>query len=422
MVNLFTELEPLRNLKLKISVGTNRINRRHGNVFDSKTLTGQNRDGYARLSSYTTNSILQENTLSYSKAFNSWDFNVLGGYTWQKYETESLYMTTDSYLSDGFMFSFHQLGNGTPVDHNTGKSETAYESLLGRANVSILDRYLITITGRIDGSSKFAKNEKYAAFPSGAIAWKLHNESFMESIRPIFNEIKIRASYGLVGNAAIAPYQSLASFVTTKGVVDNVEVPSVIPLTVANDNLTWETTAELDIGIDLGILMNRITLSADYYQKLTYDLLFREPFPRISGYANILTNIGEVENKGIELLLHTVNISGRDFSWTTDFNFSQNKNKIVELVGDEPMIPFINATMDGPLKGYLNYLIEGQPVSSFVGFIYEGVYRTEEEAAIDGKKIGNSKYKDLSGDGVFKEADDYTIIGSAFPDFIWGLN
>ena len=422
MVNLFTELEPLRNLKLKISVGTNRINRRHGNVFDSKTLTGQNRDGYARLSNYTTNSILQENTLSYSKAFNSWEFNVLGGYTWQKYERESLYMTTDGYLSDGFMFSFHQLGNGTPVDHTTGKSEHSYESFLGRANISFLDRYLITINGRIDGSSKFAKNNKYAAFPSGAIAWKLHNESFMEAVRPIFNEIKIRASYGLVGNAAIGSYQSLASFVTTKGVVDNIEVPAVIPLTVANDNLTWETTSELDIGIDLGILANRITLNADYYQKRTYDLLFREPFPRISGYANILTNIGEVENKGIELLLHTVNISGRDFSWTTDFNFSQNKNKIVELVGDEPMIPFINATMDGPLKGYLNYLIEGQPVSSFVGFIYEGVYRTEEEAAIDGKKIGNSKYKDLSGDGVFKEADDYTVIGSAFPDFIWGLN
>ena len=422
MMNLYTEIEFIRNLKLKISVGTDLINRRHGNVFDSKTLTGQNRDGYARLSNYTDNSLLQENTLSYSKTFDFMEFSILAGYTWQKYETESLYMTTDHYLSDGFMFDFHQMGNGTPVDHTTDKSETAYESFLGRLNISILDRYLITLNGRVDGSSKFAKNNKYAPFPSGAVAWKLHNEPFMEAIRPIFNEIKIRGSYGLVGNAAISPYQSLASFVTTKGVVDNVEVPAVIPLTVANDNLTWETTAELDIGADLGILANRITVSFDYYKKHTYDLLFREPFPRISGYANILTNIGEVENKGIELLLHTVNISTRDFSWSTDFNFSRNRNKIIDLVGDEPMIPVINATMDGPLKGYLNYMIEGQPISTFVGFIYDGVYKTEEEAAVDGKRIGNAKYKDLSGDGVFKEADDYTVLGSAFPDYIWGMN
>lgn len=422
MTNLFSEVEFITGLKLKVSIGVNRVDRRHGNVFDSRTLTGQQRNGYARLSSYSTTSVQQENILSYTKSFSFMDISLLAGYSWQQYEAESLYMTTDSYISDGFMFSFHQLGNGTPVDHSSGKSDWIYESLFGRANISILDRYLITVNGRADGSSRFARNNKYGYFPSGAIAWKLHNESFMESITPIFNEIKVRVSYGLVGNTAIAPYQSLASFVTTKGVLDNVEVPAVIPLTVANDNLTWESTAEINIGLDLGILQNRITLSADYYKKHTYDLLFREPFPRISGYANILTNIGEVENKGLEFLLHTVNISGVDFSWTTDFNISRNKNKIIDLVGDEPMIPVINATMDGPLKGYLNYLVEGEPISTFVGFVYDGVYTSEEEAAIDGKRIGNARYRDLNGDGVFKEADDFTVIGSAFPDFIWGLN
>ncbi len=422
MTNLFTEMELITGLKLKVSLGVDKVYRRHGNVYDSRTLLGDQRDGYARLSSYATTSVLQENTLSYNKSFDFMNISLLAGYSWQQYENESVYMTTDHYISDGFMFSFHQLGNGTPQDHSTGKTDWTYESFFGRANVNILDRYLITLNARRDGSSRFAKNNKYGNFPSGAIAWKLHKESFMEAVTPIFSEIKIRTSYGLVGNTAIGSYQSLASFVTTRGVIDNVEVPSVIPQTVANDNLTWETTKELDIGLDLGILKNRITISTDYYRKVTYDLLYREPFPRISGYANILTNIGEVENKGFEFLLHTVNISKVNFSWTTDFNFSTNKNKILNLVGDEPMTPVINATMDGPLKGYLNYLIEGESISSFVGFVYDGVYTSEEAAAIDGKRIGNAKYKDLNGDGVFKEADDYTIIGSAFPDYIWGLN
>jgi TonB-dependent starch-binding outer membrane protein SusC len=422
MANLFTELEPVKNLKLKISFGVDKIDRRHGNVYDSRTVTGQNRDGYARLSNYSQTSILQENTLTYNKSFSFMEINLLAGYSWQKYDYEDLYMTTDHYLSDGFMFSFNQMGNGTPVDHQTGKSEWAYESFFGRANINILNRYLLTLNSRVDGSSTFAKNNKYGFFPSGAIAWKLHEESFMEPLTPIFNEIKIRVSYGLVGNAAIAPYQSLASFVTTDGVLDNEKVPAVIPQSVANDNLTWESTAELDVGVDLGVLQNRVTFSFDYYNKRTYDLLYKEPFPRISGYANILTNIGEVENKGIELLLHGVIISKTNFNWSVDFNFSRNRNKIIDLVGDDPMIPVINATMDGPLKGYLNYLVEGEPISTFVGFLYDGVYTTEEEAAIDGKRIGNAKYKDLSGDGVFKEADDYTIIGSAFPDYIWGLN
>jgi len=422
MVNLFTELEPIKNLKLKISFGVDKIDRRHGNVYDSRTIAGKNRDGYARLSNYSQTSVLQENTLSYNKSFSFMEFSLLAGYSWQKYEYEDVYMTTDSYLSDGFMFSFNQMGNGTPVDHQTGKSEWAYESFFGRANINILDRYLLTLNSRVDGSSSFAKNNKYGFFPSGAIAWKLHKESFMEPVTSIFNEIKIRASYGLVGNAAISPYQSLASFVTTDGVLDNVKVPAVIPQTVANDNLTWESTAELDVGVDLGVLQNRITLSFDYYKKRTYDLLYKEPFPRISGYASILTNIGEVENKGVELLLHGIIISKTNFSWSADFNVSRNRNKIIDLVGDDPMIPVINADMDGTLKGYLNYLVEGEPISTFVGYLYDGVYTTEEEAALNGKKIGNARYKDLSGDGVFKEADDYTIIGSAFPDYIWGLN
>ncbi len=422
MVNLFTELEPIKNLKLKISFGVDKIDRRHGNVFDSRTIIGQTRDGYARLSNYSQTSVLQENTLSYNKSFSFMEISLLAGYSWQKYEYEELYMTTDHYLSDGFMFSFNQLGNGTPVDHTTGKSEWAYQSFFGRANINILDRYLLTLNTRVDGSSCFAKNNKYGFFPSGAIAWKLHKESFMEPLTSIFNEIKLRASYGMVGNAAISPYQSLASFVTTDGVLDNKKVPAVIPQTVANDNLTWESTAELDVGVDLGVLQNRITLSFDYYKKRTYDLLYKEPFPRISGYANILTNIGEVENKGFELLLHGVVISKTNFSWSADFNFSRNRNKIIDLVGDDPMIPVINADMDGALKGYLNYLVVGEPISTFVGFEYDGVYTSEEEATIDGKRIGNAKYKDLSGDGVFKEADDYTIIGSAFPDYIWGLN
>jgi TonB-linked SusC/RagA family outer membrane protein len=422
LANIFSEVEFITGLKLKVSIGVDRIDRRHGNVFDSRTITGQNRDGYARLSNYSVTTVLQENILSYTRSVDFMDISLLAGYSWQEYESESLYMTTDHYLSDGFMFDYNQMGNGTPQDHNTGKSEWTYESFLGRANINILNRYLITLNGRIDGSSRFARNNKYGRFPSGAIAWKLHEESFMQAITPVFSEIKLRASYGLVGNTAIAPYQSLASFVVTKGVVDNTEVPAVIPLTVANDNLTWETTAELDIGVDLGILQNRFTLNIDYYKKRTYDLLFKEPFPRISGYASILTNIGEVENKGLEILVHTVNISHPNFSWSTDFNFSRNRNKIIDLVGDDPEIPVINATMDGPLKGYLNYLVEGEPISTFVGFIYDGVYTTEEEAMADGYRIGNAKYRDLSGDGLFKEADDYTVIGSAFPDYIWGMN
>lgn len=427
--DFFMRFDITDNLSLKTSAGINDINRRHGQAYLQESISGSTKvspagnSGQASFSNYQDFRFVNENVLSYDKTFNeNHHLSALVGYTWESYSRETYSATGYGFVSDAFMFDYLNMGAADVYSSiGTGKETRQLESYLSRIHYDLFDRYSFTLNGRIDGSSVFAKNQKYGFFPSGAIAWKAHNESFMENLRQL-SELKFRVSYGLVGNASIPSYSSLAKMVVTTGTLNNNQaVGVVVPVSVSNDELSWESTKQLDVGLDIGLFRNRITITADYYDKLTDGLLFNQMFPGTSGFYEGMVNIGEVSNKGFEFSLHTINISS-PFTWSTDFNISKNINEILSM-SDTDFEFVSNATLTTELSLPLNVLQVGQAISTMYGTEYLGVYEDEAEALANSSTLGSAKYAgDIDDNPLFESGNDRKIIGSAFPDFIWGMN
>ncbi len=422
------ELTILPSLHFKTSAGIATTYRRHGQANLQESIVGSSKvspagnSGEAWYNNYQIFRFVNENILTFDKTFNP-NHHVLAllGYTWEKESREDYNGRGYGFVSDAFMFNYLNIGAADVYSSmSSGKSTRQFESYLGRIHYDLTDRYSITLNGRVDGSSVFAVNKKYGFFPSGAVAWKIHNESFMSNVNFI-SELKARASYGMVGNAEIGSYKSLARLAITNGVLNNNQrIGVVVPLTVSNSELGWESTKQMDIGLDIGLFNNRITMTADYYDKLTYDLLLDKKFPGTSGFAQGTVNVGEVSNKGFEFSIHTFNISA-PFKWETDFNISTNKNLILDLADNDTIVPS-NATLSTALSQDMMYMIKGEPLSSFVGLHYVGVYQDKEEADANGGSLGGPKYADTDSNGKFEETKDRVLIGSAFPDFVWGMN
>ncbi|HEY5747828.1 MAG TPA: TonB-dependent receptor [Chryseolinea sp.] len=368
---------------------------------------------------------LNENTLTYDKQLRGSDnLNVVLGYTLQEFQNESFGTTvfgTDDQLG------YHQLtGAGSPQAPYNNETKWSMVSYLGRAQYSLNHKYLFTVTGRVDGSSKFGAANKYAFFPSGAFAWRMSDESFMEGIE-FLSDLKLKASIGTIGNQAINPYQSLPLVKTYgQGVFNNgttvLPYNSSQPQAFNNPNLKWETTRQLNVGFDAGFLEGRIQLTAEYYRKYTYDLLLSTPISSTTGFENTTLNIGNVENKGFDLEITTVNTnSSSALKWNTSFNLSSNRNEVTKLATDG----------DVQLGNGL-ILREGQAIGTFYGYQFDGIFQTDEEASKSAvfanqksgasqAKAGDRKYKDVVPDGVIDEKDR-TIIGHALPKYTWGLN
>lgn len=417
--NWFGEYTFIPELKLRVTLGANINNRREGSYVPTTLNAGKNVGGEGSINANKYTALINENYLTYTKDFGNQDLSVMAGYSYQSTRSESWGARGQNFLTDAFLW-WDLDGSSVWMSPSSGLTETELTSFYGRVNYKLLDKYLFTLNGRYDGSSRFAKNNKWAFFPSGALAWNVSEESFMENI-PQISQLKIRASYGVTGNQAIGPYQSLAKFRTVHSIQNSSIVNAVRPNAVANENLTWESTAQTDIGIDLGLYDQRVYLVADYYYQKTTDLLFSMPLPEYSGYSSMLKNIGSLQNQGIELTLSTVNFEG-DFRWTTDINYSMNRNKILELPEGNDIFYRV---MPGHMVGIQNnaLLREGEPVGSYWGYVYEGVVQNESEIlekAFD-DYVGGEKYADLDGDGTIT-GDDRTIIGNPHPDFIWGFN
>jgi len=428
--NFFGEYDIFRDLKFRINVGTSINNSRNGYYQPTTLLGGANVGGQGSISAGKYTAIINENYFTYTKAFGNHDITAMAGYSYQSTNSEYWTAAGQTFLTDAFLW-WDLDGSSNYMQPNSGITKTKLSSFYGRINYKLFDRFLITGTARYDGSSRFAKNNKWAFFPSGAVAWNVIKESFMDNA-DLFSQLKLRASYGITGNQAIAPYQSLARFGTVHTIQNSEVVNAVRPTTVANDNLTWESTAQTDIGFDLGLFGHRLILVADYYSKITSDLLFNMPLPEYSGYSSMLKNIGSLKNSGVEFTLTTVNFNG-EFRWTTDLNFSVNKNEILELPDGNDIFYRV---MPGHMVGIntTNVLREGESVGAFYGYVYDGVYQ-EGETILPGnfdQFAGGEKYKDINGrdaegnltgepDGQIN-GDDRTIIGNPHPDFIWGFN
>ena len=296
--------------------------------------------------------------------------------------------------------------------------------MIGRVNYSFKDRYLLQATFRRDGCSRFGAGNKYANFPSVSAGWIASDEAFMEPVTPVMNYLKIRASYGLTGNYNLgSDYRHLANIGKADYVLGGTLAPGKAMSNIGNNMLTWEETKQLDLGIDMGFLNDRIYFMYDFYRKKVDGLLYQIDIPYSAGFGNIYSNIGDYKSWGHEITVQSRNLVG-DFKWTTNLNLSFNRNEITRL-----------GTNDTPLGGYgdqqdWNRLQVGEPIGVFMGYIFDGVYMTEAEYQSQPKhassEVGTVRMKDISGpngvpDGVI-DTYDRTIIGDPNPDMLFGLS
>lgn len=377
-------------------------------------------DGDASKSKSNYYTIINENILTYDKRFNkNHALNLMGGVTFQTYQYNDLGGSGTGFLRD--VYETNNLGvASTPGTPSSGYSDYRMASFLGRANYNLMERYLLTVTARYDGSSKFSKNHKFAFFPSAALAWRLSEENFMQDIDWLSN-LKLRASIGQTGNQSISPYQTFARLGTSGPIFGDGKDIGFGLSSMANDDLKWETTTQTDIGVDFGFFSNRLNIGFDYYWKQTRDLLYNATLPPSSGYSSMLRNLGRIDNKGFEISINTINMKGK-VNWTTNLNITSNKSVVKDLGSDVygNKIQRIDAPIGG---GNWFPLFVGKAPFQLYGYEIEGIYQTDEEARLNGeatKKAGDYRYKDTDGKAGITTGDK-TIIANTQPKFTFGL-
>jgi TonB-linked SusC/RagA family outer membrane protein len=361
-----------------------------------------------------------DNYLTYDKRFGKdHHLTVLAGTSAEA----NTYNTINGNISGFASDVTQQLNNGT-VQPNIGGTSNQWSlfSLMGRVNYSYKDRYLLTGTVRRDGSSRFGENKKYGTFPSASFAWRVSEEPFFKNIS-FFDDLKIRAGYGTTGNQNGIGNYSFASGLTSAVYVFNGNVvPIEIAQSAANPNLSWETIKSTNVGIDATFLHQRINLTVDAYIKNTTGMLVPYTLPISTGYTiSPPINAGKVQNKGIEVTINSRNLVG-PFAWSSNFNISFNRNKILSLDQNSQLFP--QGSSIG-LNGYLAINRVGNPINSFYGYVTQGIFQTPYDvtahATQTGAAPGDIRFKDLNNDGVIND-QDRTLIGNPNPKFIYALS
>ncbi len=444
--NAFLSYEIIRGLKFRVSAGFN--NRKSSNeyFFNSKTSRGTPlntsniRGVFGGIGNAESNSWLNEYTLVYNKIFNKdHKLSLLSGFTLQKNNNDRFSLEASNVPNEELGMS--ALSSGTPYNNSSTQSLSSMLSYFGRANYSYKSKYLFTFTMRSDGSSKFPPGSKWGYFPSGAIAWRFKEENFLKN-SGVISDAKLRTSFGITGNNRVGDFSYLPSLVLndTYGYSfgDAEPTKGLIYRSIGNDLLKWESTAQLDLGLDLGFFNERIQVTFDLYRKITSDLLLPASLPRTTGFVSGIKNIGKIKNQGLELTLNTINVKTKNFNWNTNFNIAFNRNKILELVeGQENLRTPVawDTWYNSPL--YIGRI--GQPAALFYGYIWDGNYQYEDfneytpgvyslksTVTTNGSprssiKPGDIKYKDLNGDKV-TNSSDLGIIGSPIPIHVGGLS
>lgn len=420
--NSFLEFKILKELTLKTTLGAD-ISSAKSNYYATRlSQLGASSSGVAFIGNSQVVSWLNENTLSYSKVVAlKHSLNAVAGFTSQAWERESFGANASGFNNDFALYN--NLGTGaTLVAPSSGSSETSLLSFLGRINYAYDNKYLLTVSGRSDGSSRFGPNRKYGFFPSAAFAWRISEETFMKD-QKVLSDAKLRISYGLGGNQEIGDYQYIASLAASRYILNNTLYSSNTNGSVGNEDLRWEKSAQFDVGVDLGFLNNRIRLTADYYRKETSDLLFSVGIPPSSGYASMLQNIGGIENKGIELELST-NLQSGDFKWEGQLSYSRNRSEVLTLNNLNEFTTGSDARLFGASLNPI-LLKVGDPLGQFYGRVFDGIFQTGDNITASAQptaKPGDIRYRDLNGDNVINDTGDRQVIGNSNPKFFGGLN
>jgi TonB-linked SusC/RagA family outer membrane protein len=414
----FIEWEVIEGLKAKTSLSTIFSASKYslyvpGTVGGSNTPpTGLGRSSNSRSHSFNW---LSETTMDYQKRLKDHSFNVLLGYSMQKSISKGLNLEAGPYPND-----LIETINAAQEIGTWGESvgEWSMISYIGRVNYSFLDKYILTATFRSDGSSRFGTNNRFAFFPSFAGGWRISEENFLKNNKYISN-LKLRASYGKSGNNNIGDYQHLPSIIAGDYILNNTQV-SAPYVGLANPYLGWEESEQIDLGLDINLFQNRLSLVIDVYNRESKDMLLNDVIPTITGFSSQITNKGSVRNRGLEIDLSGYPVEGT-FSWDAGISISFNRNVVLSTNADN------NRILSGSIDGRVSHITEvGKPVGQFFGFILDGVYTAEDMNDPDVAKYptayeGAGKYRDMDGDGIITEILDYTTIGNPHPDFIYGI-
>ncbi len=422
LANTYLDYEIIDGLHFRTSLGADLQASKTNNYTTRKALAGASLGGSAAVVNSQSINWLNENTLHYTRQLGHYHaLNALLGYTIQGLSTENATARANTFSDDFARYNNLEAGS-TLVAPSSDASNWKLISYIARVNYGFDDRFLLTLTARRDGSSRFGPRRRFGIFPSGALAWKLMNERFMKK-QSIFSDAKVRVSYGLSGNQEIGDYQYLANIAVSQYVLGGALQSSAHTSGIANPDLRWEKNAQFDAGIDLAFFNNRLQLTVDYYNKKTADLLFSVSVPTSSGFTTTLKNIGSVRNRGVELALASVNIDRHDFRWTTDFNVTFNRNKVLRLDGRESFTAGADARIFNTTINPI-LLRVGSSLGNFYGLVMDGIFQSKEEIDASAQrtaKPGDIRYKDLNNDGVIND-NDRDIIGNSNPDLFGGLN
>lgn len=413
---IYGEINFLNDFTAKLNLGADISNQRRDTYVDRQTIEGRANGGIASILQGNSNSYLAEFTLGYKKTIDIHDFNFLLGITGQQFNDRAGNSQGSGFSSDATKTDNMGLGDPTKFIVSSSRSRNSLLSYLGRANYNLLDKYLFTASLRIDGSSRFGENNQYGVFPSFAFGWKLDQEDFIKSL-DIFNSLKLRASWGRTGNQEIGNYQSMSTYAAgQKAVIGEVQVSTTTPSRLPNPNLKWETSEQLNFGLDFSIVNSRLSGSLDYFFKDTKDMLLNLAVPRTTGFSTMMTNIGAVRNSGFELMLNSVNLKG-SVNWETNLNLAWLKNEVLDL-GSNSII------YSGSSGGTSNISIiqVGLPMYSFYGYQIDGIWQKADDFSQTNDKVvaGDIKYRDINGDKIVN-ADDRVVIGNSFPKYTASL-
>jgi TonB-linked SusC/RagA family outer membrane protein len=433
-VNIFSsnyfEATILKHFKLRQNIGFNYATGRRDQYYPRSVYEGFGVNGWGLKSDDIWNSIISETMLSYGQSYKKHNINAFVGSTFERTNGQWKRVEAQNFTSDLLQNENLEAGQ-TKMPIISDRYQSTLISFLGRVNYDYDNRYLLTFSVRRDGSSKFGKNNKWATFPSVAFAWKLFNESFIQGKIKYLSDLKLRLSYGQTGNQGIGSYASLSKLKAYKypfgGTLQTGYADDYFS-GPANPNLKWETTSAFNAGLDLGFFSNRLVLHIDGYQKRTKDLLQYLTTPLSSGFPKKLVNAGTVENKGLEIALEATPVRMKHFEWSTNFNISFNRNKIITLGADvDKQFAGNISTGDAPFVQ-----MAGQPIGAIYGYVEDGYYDNEAEVRNDPKfagysdaqvrkMIGEIKYKDLDGDPTALTSNDRTVIGNVNPKYSFGF-
>lgn len=415
--NVYAQFNITPELNFKTDFGYS-LGSRKNNFYSGRTLSSLSADqkGVASIENWLDTYWQSENYFTYNKKISTnHSMTALAGISWQKSYSENSFAAAENFIDDFWGWHNLQAGSTIATPPRSADNQWTMNSYFARLTYNISDKYLFTVTGRYDGSSKFGENNKYAFFPSAGAAWRVSEEDFLKG-NSTLSELKIRASIGSTGNQEIGTYNSIQLLGSGTTILGGTRQPTITRTSFGNPDLRWEKVDQYDIGLEMGFFNNRVTIAADYFNKTTKDLLLAAPIPWTSGLSTVFENIGSVRNTGFEVAITSKNIDRQDLKWTTELNFTTIKNEILQLgTKNDDIYP-------GPwFLGETNVLRVGWPIGTFIGYVREGTWAQKDaaQAAQYNLKPGDLKWKDINNDGKIDD-DDVTRLGRAYPK--WTMN